>query len=821
MPLVGCGMLSWAMLNASDTTTRIMITGRVNCNTFGFFNNDSVKETLEVKLKLQEVHTFTQEQFVNSVHVYSAIAKCLPGNFDASTWSNFVKANPVILEESMRSNARARLQTPPSNRRGGFNTTPASFVRQHWKEATLNNTDESDQPPKKRARMALKTAAKISNNSKKKTKTPMVSTRASTLERDSVCALNSSLPTPEVSMLQSRQPVQSAQPNKSDLPSACSLLATVLPDVSPSPQLNNMASSPPQAEDAPLREGISPAPTSPMLPTLPAPLSKLKRLETVVENTENLTVKVEPQSEAARSEVVDEGNGLFLPPLPSAIPTAKLTQENVYLNVASVPAKPKSRRKQTKKAISSQSLPSTISSEDGLQSWDSNGNEKPKRSRTAVHAKERIQKQLMEAVTRGEMPNFCQNCGAIETPVWRKVRVLNNLGDGKENELLLCNPCGLWHSSRKSMRPQEFWDGRKAEPTNSTKSRKKNSLQGAPLEDPAKTPSEQPVGVPGKRSAEPGEETTRALALPEQKRSSTMTPRSYRLVINNNTEWGEAIQASRRVAKSSPVMGSADSPIEVDGIVDGQDSPRRLLFGHSRKANTARLVIKDGVATVSPEDEAADKENDVPGVSATIGPRTPIKNVLPSRQPQTPLRSASRIYQSPWKTLVYASVKCSKSGSPATPERRLVKTDQQRHQLSPTASLLEKLLAETDAPISEYNVLTDIPELSSQLSFEMDEEFWNNGIHTDMSIPSSPPGPLDLFEDHGGSIPDCDGVPNDDSNWGRFLPSSPSAVCVCGGLFEHNGQDCGGKGLTVDLSAFINEASRGGGDTERATSPSP
>ena len=77
-----------------------MVTGRVSCNTFGIFSDDGIKETLEVWFRLTKVDTFTQEQFVKSVHAYTALSRLLPGGFDASAWSNFVNAHPQLLERS-------------------------------------------------------------------------------------------------------------------------------------------------------------------------------------------------------------------------------------------------------------------------------------------------------------------------------------------------------------------------------------------------------------------------------------------------------------------------------------------------------------------------------------------------------------------------------------------------------------------------------------------------------------------------------------------------------------------------------------------------
>lgn len=42
----------------------------------------------------------------------------------------------------------------------------------------------------------------------------------------------------------------------------------------------------------------------------------------------------------------------------------------------------------------------------------------------------------------------CYNCGSANTTIWRRVNV-----EGGEEKELLCNPCGLWYSTKKTMRP--------------------------------------------------------------------------------------------------------------------------------------------------------------------------------------------------------------------------------------------------------------------------------------------------------------------------------------------------------------------------------
>ena len=135
--------------------------------------------------------------------------------------------------------------------------------------------------------------------------------------------------------------------------------------------------------------------------------------------------------------------------------------------------------------------------------------------------KKAIQSKLELSVAAGEMPPFCENCGAIETPTWRKAWVKVHSGtpehvkiseeeggivawqslmtdsDGNVclyrivkrtllpidegfTEILLCNrkcmylaakemsnriaACGLWLHTRKCMRPKEIWEKTQRDP---------------------------------------------------------------------------------------------------------------------------------------------------------------------------------------------------------------------------------------------------------------------------------------------------------------------------------------------------------------------
>jgi hypothetical protein len=122
------------------------------------------------------------------------------------------------------------------------------------------------------------------------------------------------------------------------------------------------------------------------------------------------------------------------------------------------------------------------------------------RSGSGAKRRLNIKGKLEARLAAGKMPEFCNNCGEIETPTWRKAYTRLEMGSpadialsvdgtgivgfeiikGGEGDdaqyrvfkqslepeervsesfqtLQLCNPCGLWFNKKGSMRPPEIW----------------------------------------------------------------------------------------------------------------------------------------------------------------------------------------------------------------------------------------------------------------------------------------------------------------------------------------------------------------------------
>lgn len=166
------------------------------------------------------------------------------------------------------------------------------------------------------------------------------------------------------------------------------------------------------------------------------------------------------------------------------------------------------------------------------------------RSGTGQSRKKNIQLKAAHSIAAGIMPTFCNNCGEIETPTWRKAYARTEFGDPNDislasaskegivgfeplepakehgepckyrifkqsvsvNEkdpqgfeaLNLCNPCGLWFNKRGGMRPPEVWMKQSGDPSisqpkkkrkqSARTAQKKSSGQDVPTSDAIQEP---------------------------------------------------------------------------------------------------------------------------------------------------------------------------------------------------------------------------------------------------------------------------------------------------------------------------------------------
>ncbi|KAI8714486.1 hypothetical protein NCS52_01168400 [Fusarium sp. LHS14.1] len=292
---------------------------------------------------------------------------------------------------------------------------------------------------------------------------------------------------------------------------------------------------------------------------------------------------------------------------------------------------------------------------DALPGMPSSPPYKYKKNMVKKHA---IKQKLEMAILNGEMPPFCTNCGAIETPTWRKIWVQECEGvpqhvDFKDKpgqitaieitkrdeqnvptayrlvkkslglkdirdawtEQLLCNPCGIWIGKYRIHRPQDKWDN-----AFGPLSRRKRGSSTNPNSSRAKRARTKSVSHPNPTSeAYPATDPVGPVQPSSPKQSGSIVPTKEQsgdvLMDNTLTLPGlDGLPKDRNRSnpgsthsRSSRGLGTANSPIEMD-IDEDLGNTRRLLFSSPQKDPTIKTLGEINANVVKVTESRQDKE---------------------------------------------------------------------------------------------------------------------------------------------------------------------------------------------------------------------
>lgn len=248
--------------------------------------------------------------------------------------------------------------------------------------------------------------------------------------------------------------------------------------------------------------------------------------------------------------------------------------------------------------------------------------------------KETIRLRLEEAISRGMPPLYCTNCGAIETPTWRKIWVQDRLGPPpKENTVKgtvyetiqvdketgepiahrvckknldpgeresqwdrkdICNPCGLWLSKGTEHRPQEQWDknsGRRGQDRKRRAAGPRSRKPRSKSDGPASTLSEgilptDPV-TDGVAPPGPASPTLTSGAMTRAATEPTLVQEEC--VLELDEDEAPAAEPTVTISDHSKGDGTAKSPIALD-LEDEMGPTKRLLFPSPRKDNSPKVL---------------------------------------------------------------------------------------------------------------------------------------------------------------------------------------------------------------------------------------
>ncbi|KAI9678676.1 MAG: hypothetical protein M1817_005733 [Caeruleum heppii] len=332
-------------------------------------------------------------------------------------------------------------------------------------------------------------------------------------------------------------------------------------------------------------------------------------------------------------------------PMVRALSFGKLT---LPPTTASDPVLPPSNLHRSQTWAASTHPNSDVSGQPNVGAAGSRRQPKLERCGSGLKRKKAIQQRLQSAIESGELPPYCQNCGAIETPTWRKawakvfegspdnVKLSDSEGgvvavvpqskdeagnvtsysilkrsllEGEEDftEIQLCNPCGLWLQKFKCMRPEERWTKEPKDPNEKKKTVRKKKTgkpgsktasgddRGSEAEGSHQTTrsikesSQETTAPTMQQEATSDREQRPAPAVRSRARASSMQPRKASGQVRGGLSSAEAAAALQRAIQSSParLVGTAHSPIDVDDL----GSTKRVLFPSPKKGLTTPAAV--------------------------------------------------------------------------------------------------------------------------------------------------------------------------------------------------------------------------------------
>ncbi|QKX58371.1 uncharacterized protein TRUGW13939_05493 [Talaromyces rugulosus] len=319
------------------------------------------------------------------------------------------------------------------------------------------------------------------------------------------------------------------------------------------------------------------------------------------------------------------------------------------------------------------------------QLFDENGKV---RSGAGARRVRQVQARLENCIREGQVPPYCNNCGAIETPTWRRAWSMDLEGGEQDandalkdplilfwtslkknsdekvikfrlykktlvdadkgwDQILLCNPCGLWLQKFKSMRPENKWNKQPAKDKRKRSARsRKGPLSGGAVvatrsrskaqvglpagSSPAHTDASSPAGEngspPGEDGVTPvidnenqGDNENEGDEHPPAKRARASSAEPTRTTDATQSRWGDnaAMEALKRAIQSSPARNLDSRVLKLNGESLTPKPVRRALFPNAQDTplktlgeslmNSPRRSPR--VASRGSEKTVADKEN--------------------------------------------------------------------------------------------------------------------------------------------------------------------------------------------------------------------
>ncbi|KAK9465772.1 hypothetical protein V1512DRAFT_265337 [Lipomyces arxii] len=432
-PLVGHGLLSWG-LSSPNSGDKQTVCGKVTTSTL--FTG------LEVTLKLSQVPGTSQTRFMRSMQLYGRLSALLPGVFDPSAWTAFIASNQAVIALlAQPAYTKPDTKDPDFDAFFGLPALP----------------DLAPVPKRPRPR------SNVSANSRKQ-RQPL-----DDMNTSAVNALQPPPPPPPKQQPRPRKPRQNTRPLTTALPQRQNLLRATATPTSPPSSVGSMTSpyidSPALASSPPVFAGAASAihaipktwtgeiEMSPDTAAFDALMSSALNLDDAAfmdtPGLESEFVREFYRFDDGSTDVVEPGE------VDATGEIDTVTDENDKSSSVSTDGFDELMQTPKPSPITSPTELPTNSNSSSISNGSSSSKQEPEKYKTKQRPKDRIHTSLVQDLALGRVPRYCENCGNIKTSTWRKVKV----PDAEKTliEKVLCNPCGLYYTARKVMRPAKFW----------------------------------------------------------------------------------------------------------------------------------------------------------------------------------------------------------------------------------------------------------------------------------------------------------------------------------------------------------------------------
>lgn len=242
-------------------------------------------------------------------------------------------------------------------------------------------------------------------------------------------------------------------------------------------------------------------------------------------------------------------------------------------------------------------------------------------SNRASRQQYKIDKRLVAALAAGKIPTYCVNCGCIRTATWRRFK-------SEEDDFTLCNPCGLWWSVKKTMRPKELWGPKKGKKTNAKdintyladeisrqeESRSKHDEPKMPLSSPVKSVVASLRATANAGIKEPESiATIRSSPVRSISRAMASVPHHFPMSEPHGMELSDhpsIMKQHLNTAEIGSELEADDEPLPTIKVTRSANTSKRSSTTNNESDQHMRHTGEESIAdsTVS-NDEEADKEN--------------------------------------------------------------------------------------------------------------------------------------------------------------------------------------------------------------------